>query len=533
MKNQNSTNSFIRIENSYLFSIQNVLKNKLREKYVRSHIVLGSFLCLSSSSLLANNVVIGTPIVVGGNLQFTIQWDNSWNTALGPGNYDAVWVFVKRQVCGGTQTWDHSLLSTVSGNHSVTGGVLQVDAVSDGVGVFIRRSAAGNGNIASSVVTLNLQAAANLVDNFQVFGVEMVYIPTGNFIIGDGNPGNAVPYPFNGTTITAATQAAGFANAGAYQSSNYGSTAALPAAYPQGYNAFYCMKYEVSQEQYVKYLNSLTFTHQNARTNISPAAATGSWPIQTASPNNARNGIRLMTPGIALTKPAIYGCDLNVNGIYNEAADGQNVACGWLSWPDLMTYLDWSGLRPMTEMEFEKVCRGAGIPSILNEYAWGTTTILQATSGALTFGGQGTEVSTASGNGLCAYNAANQTTFGPLRCGFASGAATTRSQSGASYYGVMDMSGNVAEQCVGGYNFNYSSFNGLNGDGTITAAGLFNTANWPTAGGGQAGGIARGGYFGPLTGGFGEARVSDRNWMTSNWNQTKNSAGGGRGVRIP
>ncbi len=141
MKNQNSTNSFIRIENSYLFSIQNVLKNKLRDKYIRSLIVLCSFLCLSSSSLLANNLTIGAPTVVGGNLQFTIQWDNSWNTALGPGNYDAVWVFVKRQVCGGTQTWDHSPLSTVSGNHSVTGGILQVDAVSDGVGVFISHRA--------------------------------------------------------------------------------------------------------------------------------------------------------------------------------------------------------------------------------------------------------------------------------------------------------------------------------------------------------------------------------------------------------
>ena len=529
MKNQNSTNSFIRIENSYLFSIQNVLKNKLREKYVRSLIVLGSFLCLSSSSLLANNVVIGTPAVVGGNLQFTIQWDNSWNTALGPGNYDAVWVFVKRQVCGGTQTWDHSLLSTVSGNHSVTGGVLQVDAVGDGVGVFIRRSATGNGNIASSIVTLNLQTAANSVDNFQVFGVEMVLIPTGNFIIGDGSS----TYAFNGTTITSATQAAGFATAGAYQVNSYGSTGSpsLPPAYPQGYNAFYCMKYEVSQEQYVKYLNSLTFTQQIARTNISPASATGLWPIQTASPNNARNGIRIMTPGTAVTTPAIYGCDLNVNGTYNEAADGQNVACNWLSWPDLMTYLDWSGLRPMTEMEYEKVARGSGVPIVANEYAWGSTTILQATSGALTSGGQSTEVSTASGNGLCAYGSANATTFGPLRCGFAAGAATTRAQSGAAYYGVMDMSGNVFEQCVGGYNFNYSSFNGLNGDGTITAAGLFNTANWPTAGGGQGGGTVKGGSFN--TGAPGDLRISDRNQMTNNFNQSKQSVVGGRGVRIP
>jgi formylglycine-generating enzyme required for sulfatase activity len=196
-----------------------------------------------------------------------------------------------------------------------------------------------------------------------------------------------------------------------------------------------------------------------------------------------------------------------------------------------MTYLDWSGLRPMTEMEYEKVGRGSGVPIVANEYAWGSTTILQATSGALTTGGQSTEVSTASGNGLCAYGSANATTFGPLRCGFAAGAATNRFQAGASYYGVMDMSGNVAEQCVGGYNFNYSSFNGLNGDGTITAAGLFNTANWPTAGGGQAGGIARGGFFASTA--PNELRLSDRNWMTQNWNQVKNSAGGGRGVRIP
>jgi formylglycine-generating enzyme required for sulfatase activity len=195
-----------------------------------------------------------------------------------------------------------------------------------------------------------------------------------------------------------------------------------------------------------------------------------------------------------------------------------------------MTYLDWSGLRPMTEMEYEKVCRGT-VPFVANEYAWGSTTILQATSVALTNGGQGAEVSTASGNGLCAYGSANATTFGPLRCGFAAGAATTRVQAGASYYGVMDMSGNVFEQCVGGRSFDYSSFNGLNGDGTITAAGLFNTANWPTAGGGNAGGITRGGSFN--SGAPGELRLSDRSRMDNNTNQSKQAVVGGRGVRIP
>jgi hypothetical protein len=132
---------------------------------------------------------------------------------------------------------------------------------------------------------------------------------------------------------------------------------------------------------------------------------------------------------------------------------------------------------------------------------------------------------------LCAYGSANLTTFGPLRCGFAAGAATTRFQAGATYYGVMEMSGNVCEQCVGGTSFNYSSFNALNGDGTITAAGLFNTANWPAAGGGAAGGIARGGSFN--SGAPGDLKLSDRIGQNSNFNQTKQPVVGGRGVRIP
>ena len=103
----------------------------------------------------------------------------------------------------------------------------------------------------------------------------------------------------------------------------------------------------------------------------------------------------------------------------SEAADGQNIACNWLQWTDLTAYLDWSALRPMTEFEFEKVCRGPNT-AIANEYAWGTTNLVQAQSGALTNAGATNEVSTASGSGLCAYGI-NSTANGPLRCGFAAG----------------------------------------------------------------------------------------------------------------
>jgi hypothetical protein len=49
---------------------------------------------LSSSSIKANNLNIGTPTVVGGDLQFTISWDNSWNTDITPMLCQMAWVFL-------------------------------------------------------------------------------------------------------------------------------------------------------------------------------------------------------------------------------------------------------------------------------------------------------------------------------------------------------------------------------------------------------------------------------------------------------
>ena len=45
---------------------------------------------------------------------------------------------------------------------------------------------------------------------------------------------------------------------------------------------------------------------------------------------------------------------------------------------DGAAYADWSGLRPMTELEFEKACRGNQTP-VANEFAWGTASITAAT----------------------------------------------------------------------------------------------------------------------------------------------------------
>jgi formylglycine-generating enzyme required for sulfatase activity len=477
---------------------------------------------VSNSNLKANNLNISAPTVVGANLQFTISWDNSWNASLTPSNWDGVWVFVKRQACV-DNLWSHALVSTVSADHSVTGGILQVDAVADGMGVFIRRSALGNGNIAAAQVTLALQTAANAVDNFQVFGMEMVNIPQGNFRIGDNCSNNT----FNNLLITSATQAAGLGNNGNYVCCGWGSGGPLLSTFPLGWNSFYSMKYEISQEQYASFLNSLTFTQQLARTAVNPASGVGSFAIANAA-TPCRNFIKIKTSGVTAITPAVYGCDLNNNGVFDEAADGQNIACGWLTWSDLMAYLDWAALRPMTEFEYEKIGRGASPASLCNEYVWNSTAITQAVSSSLNNAGQVSETSTASGNGLCAFGG-NPTSNGPLRCGFAAGAATNKAQAGGSWFGVMEMAGNVWEQCVGGRdNYNYGFFTSACGDGTLTSAGAANTANWPPTGGGQGGGIIRGGGFAD---GGGPQRISDRVQFQSNPNQSRNQSIGGRGVR--
>jgi hypothetical protein len=39
-------------------------------------------------------------------------------------------------------------------------------------------------------------------------------------------------------------------------------------------------------------------------------------------------------------------------------------------------------------------------------------------------------------------------TYGPLRCGFAATPFTNKIQAGASYYGIMEMAGNLTERCI-------------------------------------------------------------------------------------
>ena len=467
----------------------------------------------------ANNVQITGTSVSGQNITFNISWDNSWNANVAPANWDAVWVFVKYQDCN-TRLWAHAGLSALAADHS-TVSPLQVDPVPDGKGVFIRRSALGGGNISSTSVTIKMTIPAGTY-NYKVYGIEMVSVPQGAFKVGDA-------------TVTGALSELDVISDGALSSSNLGGSPAAanaPVGYPAGFNAIYCMKYEISQEQYVDFLNALTYNQQKAHTNTDPISAPGTYAM--SATYTGRNGVKISVSGNNSAIPAVYVCDAT-NGNENSIDDAQNVAMNYMNWSDLSAYLDWAALRPMTELEYEKICRGANQPRIAGEYPWGTTDISYISpSGVLNSLKPNEKYNTAL-NGLCNihyYSAYVTYSFDePVKVGFSASGNSGRASAASSFYGAMEMAGNVHDMVV-----NLSSagvvFTGALGDGDLLPDGSSNVTNWPSS---TSTGVGfKGGAYDSSPGGYSNhgylyARVSDRSFIYNG--ATTRGSGGGRGVR--
>ncbi len=238
-------------------------------------------------------------------------------------------------------------------------------------------------------------------------------------------------------------------------------------SWPNGYAAFYMMKYELTQGQYKDFLNSLRRAQQinRVQATISGDTIANYYVMADSTLVDARQSIRAPASGNG-TSPAqvVFGCDLNNNGTFNETDDGDAIAMNYINWMDYSAYADWAGLRPITDLEYEKAARGPN-SAVYGEYAWGTTTITSVS--AITNSGRGSETASNSGEGLANYSG------GPLRVGFAATNATNRKSAGAGYYGNMDLTGNVVEFAVPLGNSVARLFQGTHGDGTLTATATY------------------------------------------------------------
>jgi formylglycine-generating enzyme required for sulfatase activity len=446
----------------------------------------------------ANNVAIANLSLTAQSvsdetiqISFDISWSNSWRDST---NHDAVWVFAK-YLKDGASEWEHVMLKPSGKNPSgysrgsgtLLDIIVAVNSNNKSYGCFIERSTTGSGSVSTTGIKLiwdwgeagNNLNATDVIDEIRLYAIEMVYIPGDSYQLGsggtesgsftDGAWSSGATIPFTVHSEDAISINTGEGNLWGTSDSGdntIGPAGTLPAVFPKGYSPFYILKYEISQAQWVDFFNTLTSTQKSTR------------DITSASGKNSDNEVYRNT----------------VSWSSGDASAGTNsrVACNYLSWQDLTAYADWASLRPMTELEFEKACRGP-IDPVAGEYAWGSTDITQVTG--ISNSGAANETASNSGNGLCVYND-HASVQGPLRGGFAATGSTTRIQAGASYFGVTELSGNVFERVVSVGSLAGRNFQGTHGDGTLSANGNANNSDWPGYSGTEVSGSSGSGFRG-------------------------------------
>lgn len=406
-------------------------------------------------------------------VSFDVGWDESWRGPDRPSwveasdNWDAVWVFVKYRIDGGA--WRHATLA--SDGHVVPDAAM-LSVPSDAMGGFVYRSSSGYGTFTATGVGLSWDCRTDGVPGgasveVQPFAIEMVYVPEGPFFLGSGGSSEgefraagtsgspylvATPSPIGlgdeaGQLTWDATPKSG---------SPSGSTA---AGFPTGYAAFYVMKHEVTQGEYVGFLNTLPQTQADTR-----------------RPSMVTNRLAATVGEVA--------------GAYRTSLP--LVASSWMGWADGAAFADWAGLRPMTELEFEKAARGPLAP-VADEFAWGASSITRTTGwaneGTITEAPTPIEANVINGFGF----------EGPLRVGSLAVAGRSRRDAGAGYYGATELTGNAAEPVVTVGNAEGRAFEATHGDGVLDATGNANVVSWPGSnakGAGIRGGAFEGGMLG-------------------------------------
>jgi hypothetical protein len=343
-----------------------------------------------ADNLKIENVTVAPRDDKTATVKFDISWENSWRHG---SFHDAAWVFFKVR-SGDKSDWQpvrlvaDKVLNPTGYGQEKGGTPLEfvVPSGDDGfVGLFVRRAREGKGPVAAQGVTVvwdltpNKGIARDAETRIRAFGIEMVHVAEGPFYLGSGGTElNRFHRYVDGAPETPETpaylvQGAGPIPTGRQPGKLWATGIApednseIPSSFPNGYSAFYCMKFpHITKAQYAGFLNTLTEPEAKERYH----------------PGFFGNAIQRSGDPPTCTYTA-------------SVLDGR---CSWLSWRDGAAYAAWAGLRPMTELEYEKAIRGPQEPDprydATSSY-WGASDVNQgeterpvsAGSAGLKFGG--------------------------------------------------------------------------------------------------------------------------------------------------
>jgi formylglycine-generating enzyme required for sulfatase activity len=387
---------------------------------------------------------------------FDICWKNAWKNQK---NHDAVWVFMKF-----SSPYTHAKVAR-SGHQ-----VLQKRGQSPNAGIQVSRDQVGFWIFADesycgdldyklfiALDTTYQEVGYSQVNKMKVYGLEMVYIPEGAFTLGspdtaairkaafyrsdsNGEPNGL--YRIESESMIPVEPSKGALYYWSEEKLYNGDQAGpIPQEFPKGHDAFYTMKYELTQGQYAAFLNALPDNWTYTRS-----------PIGGRNYSLKRGGIR---------------CE---NGKFS--ADNPDRPMNYVSWTDGCAFADWAGLRPITELEYTKAARGPSEP-IPQEFVWGTSNYDQ----------------------LERYVTEESETAMMGEWDESKLTDATRPVFGASYYWVMDLSGSVWEKVITIGNDIGRNFKGTHGDG-ILDFGHATNADWPDSDDEKGGfGYRGGGYY--------------------------------------
>ena len=460
---------------------------------------------------------------------FSVSWKGSWKNDV---NCDGLYVFGKYKTAGKDGYRSVKIAQVSEGDFDYTDkspkGVMLSESsrpvgsyvTPEGIGIFLfpltlQKHADMEIRRVSVPVVMDAEP-----EDIQLFAVEMVYVPEGAHYVGD--PANGISkggtlknclytYPDKGAYLINAEDAVDFAPEDGHlycdldteNGREENDRFTIPAEFPKGYRAVWYMKYSLTEGQFVQFLNCLTRKQQQTQcmADLSGEDIPHYYAVTDTIEPRDRCEVYCSRFGNMLPEPVHF---------YTAAP---NRAMNAISFADTSAFACFAGLRPLTELEYEKACRGP-LPAVKEEFAWGSTKIgrvfhfdgvdgsgnekpVPQYPGELTNCNYGTDIAPFERDVKSVPD--NPGWIGPVTVGLFENSApngnfTERERTGASYYGIMELCGNVWENIVTLGRPEGRAFVPKHGSGELTEDGYHNMDCWPDSKTGLGAGV-RGGVF--------------------------------------